>query len=126
MIQLGPGVSFESLVEDIMQKSLTLLVLGVGLVLVSARATFAKIVIPPVYFGSTTHLFNVNLNRLFLTGYPDSAGDGAGPLAPTSHQSPNRPVTTVLNLSGAISTGALTLLLLQRRQRPNSVLRPPS
>jgi len=107
-----------------MQKSLTLLVIGAGLVLVSARATFAKTDIPLVYFGSTTHLFNINLDRLVLTDYPASVGDGADLSAATSHQSSNHRTATALNLSAAISTGTLTLLLLQRKQSPKSVLRP--
>jgi len=107
-----------------MQKVLTLLVLGVGLVLVPARAAFAKTNILLVYFGPTTRLFNVNLRRSVAADYPGGGSGVARALAGANPPIPNQYLPAALNLSGAISTGALTLLLLQRRQRRNRV-QPP-
>jgi hypothetical protein len=106
-----------------MQKSLTMLWLGFGLVLVPTSATFAKADILHVYFGSTTHRFSINSSRNEPAGHTDRAAGGAYPLAAASHQTQDTYATATFNLSGATLAGALTLLLLQRRHRADNVLR---
>jgi hypothetical protein len=112
------------LVENIMQKSLTLFLLGCGLVLIPVGAAFAKADYLHVYFGSTTRLFNVNSSRSVPAGYTDRAASGAYPLVAASHSAQDSYATTTLNMGSATLAGALTLLLLQRRHRGDNVLRP--
>jgi hypothetical protein len=98
-----------------MQKSLTLLLFGFGLVLVSTGAAFAKTEILPVPFGSTTLLFNVNSGRNSPAVQLDRAARGTGSLAAASQ--PGIPVQRQLfNLGSATLAGALTLLLIQRKR----------
>jgi hypothetical protein len=107
-----------------MQKSLTLFLLGFGLVLAPTGAAFAKTDSLHVYFGPTTPLFNVNSSRSVSAGHTDRAAGGVSPLAAASHSVQDGYATATFNMSGAILTGALTLLLLQRRHRADNVLRP--
>lgn len=107
-----------------MQKSLTLLLFGFGLVLVSNGAAFAKTDILPVHFGSTTLLFNVNTSRSVPAGQTDRAAGGAYALAAASHQAQDTYATATFNMSRATLAGALILLLIQRKRRADNVLRP--
>lgn len=107
-----------------MQKSLTLLLFGFGLVLVSASTAFAKADIHPVYFGPTTRLFNVNLSRNLPVQYADQTAGGAQTLAAASEPAQDGYVTTSIKMSSATLAGTLILLLLQRRHRTHNVLRP--
>jgi hypothetical protein len=107
-----------------MQKSLSLLLFGFGLVLASASAAFAKADILHVYFGSTTPMLHVNSSRNGPVGHTDRAAGGAHPLAAASHQAQDGYASATFNMSGATLAGALTLLLLQRRHRADYVLRP--
>lgn len=107
-----------------MQKSLTLLLLGFGLVLTPPGAAFANVDIPHVYPGSTTRLFNGNSSRLVPAGQTDRAASGAGPLVAASHPAQDSYATVTFNMSSATMAGALTLLLLQRQRRDDNILRP--
>jgi hypothetical protein len=112
------------LAENIMQKTLTLFLLGFGLVLIPVGAAFAKADYLHVYFGPTTRLFNVNSSRTVSAGYTDRAASGAYSLVAASHSAQDGYATATLNMSGATLAGALTLLLLQRRHRDDNILRP--
>jgi len=107
-----------------MQKSLTLFLFGLGLVLVSTGAAFAKADILPVHFGSTTPLFHFNSSRSIPAGQTDRAAGGAYSLAAASHQAQDTYATATFNMSSATLAGALTLLLIQRKRRGDNVLRP--
>jgi hypothetical protein len=107
-----------------MQKSLTLLLFGFGLVLVSTGATFAKTDILPVHLGPTTLLFNVNSSRSVPAAPTDRAAGGAYSLAAASHQAQDTYATATFNMSSATLAGALTLLLIQRKRHAGHVLRP--
>jgi hypothetical protein len=124
MAPLGSGCEVRMSGKKNMQKSLSLLLIGCGLLLAPTCDAFAKADILPVNLGSTTPMLHVNSSRNGPAGHTDRAAGGAHPLAAASHQAQDGYATATFNMSGATLAGALTLLLLQRRHRVDYVLRP--
>jgi len=104
-----------------MQKPLTLLLFGFGLIAISTTAAFAKTDALAVSFGSTPLVFNVNNSWNNPAEPTDRTVAGKGSLAAAGHQPQNDYATATLNVGSATLAGALTLLLIQRRRCADSV-----
>lgn len=102
-----------------MKKSLPLFLISVGLVLAAVDPAFSQADNLHLRSGMATRTFN-NLTgpASFLIGsvdssYPASAANDKG-----------RDTTTTLNTMLAVLAGGLTLVLLQRRNHNDPILRP--